>query len=285
MFSAERTMAWWHGVVAGFDGTDQARCAVRWAAGEAVARNCSLHVVHVVEHAAHTATAGWLPVVTQPDKRQRDFLADQLLTEMEYCLSHHPGLEVHAAMHDGVPPTFLTEYADLVRADVLAVGVSDLGPVSRMVFGSTGAALIRTTTRPVVVVRDPTPVQQAATATGYAPVVALADDQATVSRVLATAADMANRWQAGITVVHDQAHVPVTVMRGQLRVLRRRCSMVPVTVESVAANPLRAVLARSTDARMVVVGERRPGVVERLLRGSVSRVVMRHAESSVAIVP
>jgi hypothetical protein len=36
MVPADETMALWHGVVAGFDGTSQARTAVRWAA----ARSC-----------------------------------------------------------------------------------------------------------------------------------------------------------------------------------------------------------------------------------------------------
>lgn len=40
MFPAERMMGLWQGVVAGFDGTPEARSAVRWAAAEAAARGC-----------------------------------------------------------------------------------------------------------------------------------------------------------------------------------------------------------------------------------------------------
>ena len=34
MFPVERTMTRWQGVVAGFDDTDRARCAVRWSGAE-----------------------------------------------------------------------------------------------------------------------------------------------------------------------------------------------------------------------------------------------------------
>jgi nucleotide-binding universal stress UspA family protein len=177
MYPRERTLSLWHGVVVGFDGTDRARCAVRWAAGDCAARGCPLHVVRVVVYNTPTAVAGWLPLLTGPDEYERDLIEDQLVAEVSACRLAHPGLEVYAAMHDGAPCARLAEHADQVGADVLAVGRSGLGAVARLVLDSTGAELIRTTRRPVVVVRDPTPVQHAAMATGYAPVVAFLDDR------------------------------------------------------------------------------------------------------------
>lgn len=295
MFPAERAVTLWHSVVVGFDGSDRARCAVRWAADEAAARGCPLHVVRVVVHSTPTVAAGWVPMLAGPDECERDLIEDQLVAEADVCRAAHPGLEIHIAMHDGAPYARLADHADQVGADVLAVGSSDLSAVSRLVFGSTGAELVRTTRRLVVVVRDLTPVQQAAMATGYAPVVALLDDRETSPRVLAFAFETASRWGASVMVVHADPsaggfagvdrYVPAAVLRGQLDVVRGYYPSVAVRVETVMADLCDAVLDHSTDARLVVVGDRRSGVVHRLLSGSVSHRVLHHAQCSVAVIP
>jgi nucleotide-binding universal stress UspA family protein len=295
MSFTEQTSSLWHGVVVGFDGTDRARCAVRWAAAESVARGCPLHVVRVVVHHAPAIVAGWTPVLTGPDELARDHIEDELVAEVDACRAAYPGLEVHAAMHAGPPYARLAEHADQVGANVLAVGCSDLGAVSRVVFGSTGAELIRATSRRVVVVRDLSPVQQAAIATGYAPVVAFLDDRDTSPRVLGFAYDVANRWGAGVTVVHTQPDagghtgakrsIPATVLCRQLDVLRQHYPGVPTRVETLGSDFCHVVLEHSADARLVVLGDRRQGVVHRLLAGSTGHRIMHHARCSVAVVP
>jgi nucleotide-binding universal stress UspA family protein len=295
MFPAERTAALWQGLVVGFDGTERARYAVHWAAGEAAARRCPLHVVWVVVQHPPAVAAGWVPMLSGPDESERDLIEDQLLAEVDACRAAHPDLEVHAVMHDGAPYVRLAEHADRVGADVLAVGSSDPGVVSRFVFGSTGGELVRTTRRLVVVVRELTLVQEAAVATGYAPVVALLDDRETCPRVLAFACDMADRWGAGVTLVHADPratrfadvdrYVPTAVLRSQLEVVRWHYPNVPVRVETVVSDSCRAVLDHSTDARLVVVGDRRHRVVQRLLGGSAGHRVLHHARCSVAVVP
>lgn len=295
MFPPERMSGSWQGVVVGFDGTDRARCAVRWAAAECAVRYCPLHIVRVVAHHTPVAAAGWWPALTEPDELARDLVEDQLLAEVDACRAEYPDLEVHAAMQDGAPYARLAEHADQVGADVLAVGSSDLGGVSRLVLGSTGAELIRATRRRVFVVRDLTPVQQAAMATGYAPVVALLDDREMSPRVLAFAYEMADRWGAGVLVVHADPpaarsvgvdrYVPGAVLRGQLDVAHRHYPGVPVRVETVMTEVCDTVLDHSTDARLVVVGDRRQGVFHRLLAGSVGNRVLHNARCSVAVVP
>jgi nucleotide-binding universal stress UspA family protein len=112
MYAAERTVSVWHGIVVGFDGSDRARCAVRWAAGEAAARGCPLHVVRVVVHHTPTVIAGWVPELVGPDELERDHIEDQLLAEVDACRAAGVDLEVHAAMHDGAPYARLAEHAD-----------------------------------------------------------------------------------------------------------------------------------------------------------------------------
>ncbi|MFC4852691.1 universal stress protein [Actinophytocola glycyrrhizae] len=285
MFPAERTVDLWHGVVAGFDGTDRARCAVRWAAAEAAVRGCPLHVVRVVEPVPPTVATGWVPPgLSGPSEDQRCLIEDEVVAEIDACRAATPGLEAHGAIHDGRPHSRLAEHANLVGANVVAVGVSDLGAVSRLLLGSTGAELIRTTRRVVVAVRDLTPVQQAAVVTGYAPVVAMVDDRATSARVLAFACDMAHRWGTSVTVVHAGRVVPAAV-RGWLTDARSRYPGVRVDVAAAGTQPHLAALDLSADAPLVAVGDRRHGVLRRLLTGSAAHTLLHHAKCSVAVVP
>lgn len=276
MFPAERTMALWHGIVAGFDGTDRARCAVRWAAAEAAVRGCPLHVVRVVEPVTPTVAAGWVPPsFSGPAGDQRHLIEDQLVAEIDACRTANPGLEAHGAMHDGRAHSRLAEHADLVGANVVAVGVSGLGAVPRLVLGSTGAELVRTTRRTVIAVRDLTPVQQAAMVTGYSPVVALVDERVASARVLAFARDVADRWGTTVTVVHPGDGVPDAV-RGRAG---------DVAVKAADTSPHAAALELSAEARLVVVGGRRDGLLRRLLTESPVGTLLHRAKCSVAVVP
>lgn len=285
MSSAERTTALWHGVVAGFDGTDRSRCAVRWAAGEAAARGCPLHVVRVVEPVVPTVANGWgPPLLSGPVEDQRWLMEDQLVTEVDACRAANPGLAVHGAMHDGSPHARLAQHAATVGANVLTVGSTDLGAVSRLLLGSTRAKLVRTTKCAVVAVRDLTPVQQALIVTGGAPVVALVDEWPASSRVLAFACGMADRWGTGVTVVHA-GRVASAVVRRELTDVRHHHPRVRVGLETAGAHPHLAALDLSAEARLVVFGDRSQGVLSRLLTDSAAPALLHHAKCTVAVVP
>jgi nucleotide-binding universal stress UspA family protein len=289
MVPAEETMALWRGVVAGFDGTPQARTAVRWAAAEAADRGCPLHLVRVVEQPMVAMAAGWVPVMLGPDGAQRRQLEDELAAEIDRCRAHASDLEVHGVVHDGPPCSRLAEHAELVGANVLVVGDSGTGPASRFLHGVTGVELLHTTRRTVVVAREPTPVQEACVVTGYAPVVAAVDDAETAGSVLAFAFGAARRWGASVLVVHvDLAGadrtVPPAVLGDHLAALDRTYRDVPVRVETVTDHPARAVLDRASEARLVVAGDRRQSAVQRVLAGSISRAVLRRSPSPVAVV-
>lgn len=293
MFPTERTLGLWHSVVAGFDGSVHSRVAVRWAAAEAAVRSCPLHLVRVLEYPMATMTGGWAPLLIGQDRKEKDRAAGELAAEIDSCLESVPGLEVHGTVHDGTPSARLVEHADLVGADVLVVGTSSSGPLARLTFGSVGTGLARDARRPLVAVRELTPVQEAGTATGYAPVVAVADDFETVAQVLAFAFETAWRRAAPVHLVYADPGgrlpaggrgVPVVVLRRHLGRLRRRHPEVPVQVEAVPGSPARAVLARSVDARLVVVGHRGGGLLRRWSTGSISHTVLHHAASSVALV-
>lgn len=294
MYPVERVTGVWQSVVAGFDGGREAALAVRWAADQAAARCCPLHLVRVLESPAPAVAAGWVPIVVGPDEAQRRRVEDELLVEVDACRNRDPMLEVHAAVHDGPRCSRLAEHADLVGADVLVVGSSDRGTLSRLVFGSTGAGLLRLTRRTVVVVRELTPVQEAGMATGYAPVVAVVEGAETSRRVLGFAFDMADRWDAPLVVTHvDQAsrsaaagagEVPIAALGRQLAGMGRGHRRVPVRVDPAVARSTPSIVDLSADARLVVVGDCGHGSPRGARAGSIGRTLLRHGGCSVAFV-
>lgn len=287
--SVERSDLLWRGIVAGFDGSAEAQCAVRWAALEAARRSCSLHLVRVVGSLAPVVTSVPTPIVPGEEQRRRD--ADDLLVEAEACRSVNDGLEVHsAALYDGPAAGRLAEYARNVSADVVVVGRPDPGASSRPVFGSISAELVRSTGFAVVAARRPTPVQEAAAATGYSPVLAVCDDGATSAKVLRSAFDIARRWGADVTVVHVEGRarnsasgVAPRVFRRQLDGCRAVCPEVSVRVEAIREQRVRAVLDRSESARLLVVGDRRYSTGH-WLADTAGHAAMRYGGCSVMVV-
>jgi nucleotide-binding universal stress UspA family protein len=225
-------------------------------------------------------------VIIGPSNAQRRDLEDELAEEIALCRRCSSALVVHGAVHDGAPWARLVDHADLVDANVLVVGNSDTGRMTRLLFGSTGAHLLRTARHPVVVVREPTPVQEACVATGYAPVVAAVDDCATSTRVLEFAFDVAERRGAGVLVVYAGAgsaavarNLPLAAFRMQLAGVRRQHPEVGFRVETAADHMARTVLGHSTEARLVVVGDRKARSLARFL----SRSILHRARCSVAV--
>jgi len=293
MFPAGQGAGGWRGVVVGFDGSDEARCAVRWAAGEAALLRCPLHLVGVVDSPVPAVAAGWAAMSLGPDEGQRRLCANELRAEADLCRSTNDELAVFAALYDGPLPSGLTRHAGGVGAALLVVGGSELSRLSRVVFGSTAGELVRTTAQPVVAVRQQTPVQEAAIATGYATVVAVCDDIATVARVLGSAFDVAERWGAEVTVLTAAPHhravlsmpgVPPRLLDDRLTACQAAHPAVGTRTVIGTDQPGRTVLEHAEDARLVVVGDRRQGVVHRLLSGSVSHTALHHAECTVLVV-
>lgn len=271
----------WHGVVAGFDGTDRGRCAVRWAAARAVGHGCPLYVVSVVELVPPMAS-GWAAIMAGANVGERCWSEQRLLVEVEACRAAFPGLEVRASLHEGHPCGRLADYADQVGADLIAVGESSRGRWSRLLLGSTADELLRRTGRLVAVVRDPTPVQQATMLTGQCPVVASVEDVVGGGPVLDFAFDAAVSDDAVLTVVAPRDLRGVGVVE-QVDRWRRRFPQVPVTIDTVTGDRLPALLEAAEVARLLVVGHRPTGTF-RWLAGSVSDTVAHDAACSVVVV-
>ncbi|MCX2948901.1 universal stress protein [Lentzea sp. NEAU-D7] len=301
-------------IVAGFDGSDQSREAVLWAAVEAARRSCPLLIVEAQVwpevSAGHwpgpVALPGWdptsasawgtMPPFTDQHVRQR---IEQHLAELtDQCRAVAPGISVSVTVVEGTASVALLTAADATEADLLVVGMSGLGSLSRTLLGSTAADLVHSTDRPVVVVRDAPPRLDA-------PVVLGVDGTNASVRAVGFAFDFAARHGCGVVAVHALSGWPLDVITSAgpsspetdrsaarnvlydefLRPWHDSHPSVPVHIDVVDERPAHTLLDHSEQARLMVVGNRGRGAVRRVLFGSVSHVVLHHAVCPVAIVP
>jgi universal stress protein E len=115
----------------------------------------TLHVVHVFELPQPILTAyATHALYVDPDIETR--YAAQMRDHLLSQLARYPGAErFHCHAVEGSPARRLAEFAALVEADLIMVGVNRRGDVWRHFLGSTAERVLRHAPVPVLVVRRP----------------------------------------------------------------------------------------------------------------------------------
>jgi len=141
-------------VVVGYDGSDHAEHALRWAADEAVLEGRPLSVVHVVKpltgYEISSLAGTWVP----PDEIRQALWAEasNLLAEVnEKLTTNLPDLEVDLVLIPGDPREVLV--AQSHTAASLFVGSRGRGPVASLFLGSVSVAVSREAQCPTFVIR------------------------------------------------------------------------------------------------------------------------------------
>lgn len=138
------------GIVVGVDGSETSNRAAVFAAGEAVLRQTTLHIIHV-----------WLvPPVWQADYVYDDFTLDMLSEEHEAIVHDaaelvrlaHPDLVVRAEAVRGTTVRALLDASPLPQ--LVVVGCRSRSAVHRFVLGSASHELILNLDVPVVIVSE-----------------------------------------------------------------------------------------------------------------------------------
>ena len=267
-------------ILAGFDGSETARGAVRWAAAEAARRGSRLLVARAYERPINITDLSWTPVGLWdrvPTYTHRDTAVRRLAAD---CASAHPDLAVESTIRAGHPGTVLAKLADERDAELVVVGAADHGPVARLVLGSVAADMVRHVVRPVVAVRHGrAPRPDAPVLLGLAGVDA--DGPA-----VGFAFDFAARHGAPLHAVHASHERDGAAQAERLLApWRERYRNVAVRTDVLDDKPSHALMERSADARLLVVGCHPPGALHRALLGSVSHRSLYHAACPVAVVP
>lgn len=291
-----------HHVVVGFDGSDGALRALAWAGEEAQRLGSPLRVVVCVDWhpVASPEAAGAL--LAPPDlRRLGEQLAEQAVARLR---GDHPGLELTSAVHDwaAAVPVLLEESG---AARLVVLGSRGHGAFADLMLGSTSAQVAVHARCPVVVVRPP---EQTTTATARGVVVG-ADTSPVARGALRFALEAAALRGTELTAVrawqppslwgasqHGPAHAQLValeqaqaalldqVVREALGAAGTDCSGVVVHQRVVREHPAAALLHAAKDAELLVVGTRGSGGFAGLLLGSVSRAVIHHARTAVAVV-
>lgn len=283
-------------VLIGYDGRRGTRAALAWAAHEAASRGRALHVVHAL-------TGDDEPRPGSSAAHEAQAVTDAALALVERLT---PGLEVDAETVVGPPARELLSRARSCSVIVLGGRRHDDEALTRghavaeQVAGRCGC--------PLVVVRDTAHLTAAASyeaRTGHRRRVAVGvDGSGACAAALGFAFDRASRLGLGLTVLtcrwrqetwphgadavdwaappqEEQARLVGEALAGW----RDTYPDVDVETRLVGGHPVDALIEESAASEMLVLGSRGCGGFEGLTLGSVSRRVLTHARTPVAVVP
>lgn len=303
------------GVVVGWNGSQVSREAVRWAALEAVARGCSLTVVH-----AAGSYVDWFDPAMVPDASA---LAVEVAMEGARFARQVVDASVPVVTHTsagpagaGCPPRSILIHprADLRsarqvlveasrRAQLVVVGDRGRGELAAALLGSVAMSVVAHARCPVVVVRDD---GYRRAGPRHAVVVGVDGSPPATAAVgfAAEAADRANApvhvrasWSTPVTPTYGPLMPPSPVREAEvaraaaqrradharegIRLTHPGLEVVVEVVEEHAATGL----ARASDgAGLVVVGSRGRGAARGLLLGSTSLELLHRTSCPLAVV-
>ena len=282
-------------VAVGDDSTGQ---AVDWAAAEASARGCALHVVHAERLRWAVDPSGLVPMADPSSSRAAT--EHVLGAALGRARSVAADLEVSA---ESVPCSTVPLLVSRGREAQLLVVGSRFAPIRRglrsLLTSSVGARVAARAPCPVAVVR---PLRSAAVAGSSPRVVVGVDDAPECAAVLRVAFHAAAQRGVPITAVHGwRPDVPADheavcgaaaaaeerarrVLDEALEMWRSRFPHVPVETRLLAADPAAALIRESEGACLTVIGCRGLGTVRSAFSGSVSRQVVRRAPCPVVVV-
>ena len=273
--------------IAGFDGSAASRAAVELAARLAAPRAAHLVAVNVY---APAAGAYWTPVEAMRfDDVQAEYRreAEELLETLE-----PPGVEKRA-VEAASPARGLHELAVELDAGLIAVGVTDRGPLGRLAPGSVASHLLHGSPCPVLVAPE------GADASAIRAVGVAYDGSEGALAALHSARELAREHDARLVVIgaHQPSPVPVKMGypglpdvaaedRQQFEtMLERGAAGVDAEYRMIMGSPGHTIAQASGDFDLLVTGSRGYGPARSVLLGSVSRHLVDHAHCPVLVVP
>lgn len=287
-------------VVVGYDGSECATTALRWAAAVAARRDLPLAVIHAVDQVGHAydhAVGLWAP----------DLALETSTTVAErgaaIAQAAHPGLEAHPHGHLASPATALLEASG--GASLLVVGNRGRGPLFGVILGSTAMAVATHAPCPVVVVRG----EHTDAPSPQRPVVVGVDGSAGALGAVEVAAGIAAETGAPLVITAVWEPLPIEVpgraphgfrsyddavaARRRLaeaaldEAAHRAQELVPdlaVHTQMAQGRPEHVLAVAAERAGLLAVGSRGRGDVTSLLLGSTSRGVLHESPCPVLVV-
>ncbi|WP_018215547.1 universal stress protein [Salinispora vitiensis] len=281
-------------VVVGVDGSEQARRAVRLAAGEAARRNRMLRIIHgfiwPLLHVPVGAPPGGPP--GSGLRNQAEQLVADAVAEAEATA---PGLRVSGEIIDGEAAAVLVGEAP--NAVLIVLGDRGMGGFAALVVGSVAVQVATHADCPVLVARG--------TDRTEGPVIVGVDGSAVSPPAVEFAAEQASLRGSDLVAVHTYLH-PVAREPGDMQPLvydeenlrheerqllaesvaglAERWPDLTVHHQTIRGRPAPILNEASQQAQLLVVGGHGRGALTGLLLGSVSQSALHHADCPVAVV-
>ncbi|WP_426513788.1 universal stress protein [Dactylosporangium sp. McL0621] len=272
-------------IVVGYDGSEEARQAVEWAADEAERTGVQLQIVNayqVLWPGAYYAT------FTEQTGAAQEAAQKLVGGIAERIRARGTGIDVVGLSVDAPPASTLLDLGD-TGARLLVVGNRGSGGLTNLFMGSVSQQVATHARVPVAVVRG-------RTAVTYGPVVVGVDGSASGEDALGLA--FAAARARGVELVAIRAHLtpaqpslPVgdveeyerAALDASLAPWRQQYPDVKVEALVTAGRAAKVLIGVSHTAQLVVVGSRGHGGFAGLLVGSVGQQLMHHAECPVLI--
>lgn len=279
------------GVVVGVDGSSSARHSLAWAADEARVRRAGLLVIGVAP-APPDRVPGWCP----EDADIREAWQAVVDDAVALATTRHPSVPVHGEVRWGAPADELVAAGS--SGALLVVGARGAGGFVGLLVGSVADRCLHRARGPVAVVRPPAdgPVRGGAEARVVVGIDGSEDTRNALrwaldeARVRHSALEAVIAWQYPPTHAivatsalrfADAAEAAARQARGDAA---RWAPGVPFTVTVVDEAVVPALLDRSREAGLLVVGPHRQGGYRDLLLGSVAHQCAHHATCPVVVV-
>jgi len=284
-------------VVIGMDRSDLGRAAVEYAAEMASRRNAPLRLVHALAPAnwAVRPGVGWDSDIKTMMSRSAQHMIDDTVEVLGVV---YPALEVSYLLEWGDPVDMLLDQSRAAHTVVL--GSRGAGGFADLVVGSTTLHVAAHASCPVIAVPDPS--DEGVSCHGVIVGVDGSEvSQAAIGYAFEAAAEMGQKLTAiwawmdptgtGVGRMMPGTFDSNEVVKGEQAALSESMSGwadkyagVEVDQKVVLGHPVPALVAGSTEARLLVVGCRGRGALRSLVLGSVSHGVLHHAAGPVAVV-
>lgn len=272
-------------IVVGVDGSEQSRRAVMWAAEEARRTGGAVEAVHA-----------WIVVIGTPVVGQMAYNAEDAEALAERFLDEAIGpvdeaslvAPIRRVVTEGRATCVLEKRA--ATADLLVVGTRGRGGFRCLLLGSVAEDLLHRSPCPLVLVPPSAPEPSGATTVGVD-----GSEESIAALRWATSRRTAGARPIVVLYAVNFHDVPASTTsvtrcfedgaRSWLRGLIAGSGINPsaVTIEVVDDSPSHALVERSRQGDIVVVGYRGAGRVRSILAGSVTRHLAHHGASPVVV--
>ena len=288
------------GIVVGVDGSQQSKCALRWAEREAVRRGSVLNIVSAYSipvFAASSMDAGYSTLDDDLIRSGAEDIVRQARAELEGSTA-----TIHTYIESGDAAGVLLDLSK--HAELIVVGTRGRGGFVGRLLGSVSSALPAHSKCPTVVVPLSMAKEQEGEQVERSTIVVGVDGSDRARSAVLAAAEAAMASDLTLRVICAVAPVgaalawmPATVdqeavledVRYQMGVgqawIRSHFPDLKMETEVVTGPPVEVLIRESEHAVMTVTGSRGRGGFAGMLLGSTSQGVLHHSKGPVMVVP